>query len=506
MHSQFPGKKKYCIEVIKRQDGSVQVDGLSGCKSPIEMFGSTGQADHDVTWQISESHFSITTDFLSLFQIYYTQLPDGRVLLSNYIDELINKGADTALDDGAMAVFIRLGYFLADDTPFKHIKVLPPNSTITVDKAGLSIDIKPKHLIKASPELSYDQAVKQYGDIFQSSVEAVLNLHPDHDIVVPISGGMDSRHILFAVEAAGKQPQHLITCNRFRPNMDADVDVAKQVCEAMGLEQQLLSQNFSDLVTQELDNFSLNSYCADENNWALPLADYFEALDRPFVSLDGLAGDVLTANAWNDTAKLALYREEKLEQLADRILKDEGHQIDCLSEFGHQRWNVALAKEKIIEELSQYVGTCHPLGHFYLWNRAIREIGHIPRTWQGRFGIVSTPYLVKPMYDFLTSLPGEYGCGKAFHGDVIAKTYPKYADIPYAKNVGFRKADFFKRIKLVKDAWYYLNTGTGSDFVDYGYLKPRLIKGLVDAKYGTSLHSSLVLPLYLTKLAKIGKS
>ena len=46
-------------------------------------------------------------------------------------DVLLREGVAPELDYSALGVFFRLGYFLGSDTPFRYIKALDPDTTLT---------------------------------------------------------------------------------------------------------------------------------------------------------------------------------------------------------------------------------------------------------------------------------------------------------------------------------------------------------------------------------------
>lgn len=47
--------------------------------------------------------------------------------ISTSLVQLLELGAPGEWNDAAMAVFLRLGFFLGEDTPVVHIRAMPPN-------------------------------------------------------------------------------------------------------------------------------------------------------------------------------------------------------------------------------------------------------------------------------------------------------------------------------------------------------------------------------------------
>src|SRR5581483_9545022 len=67
----------------------------------------------------------IQSDRFGVRPSFFWRRPDA-VLVSASISALLDAGAPPTLDDSAMAVFVRTGFFVGDDTPFASIRAVPP--------------------------------------------------------------------------------------------------------------------------------------------------------------------------------------------------------------------------------------------------------------------------------------------------------------------------------------------------------------------------------------------
>src|SRR5205085_2976358 len=106
---------------------------------------------------------------------------------------LLLEGAPAELDERALSVFLRLGFFLGEDTAFTAIKALPPAATMRW-RAG-RLELRGSRPPPPPPaDLGRSEAIEQYAALFRASIERCLE--PGDDIVLPLSGGRDSRHIL----------------------------------------------------------------------------------------------------------------------------------------------------------------------------------------------------------------------------------------------------------------------------------------------------------------------
>src|SRR5437867_3914137 len=87
------------------------------------------------------------------------------------------------LDEDALAVFMRLGYFLGSDTPLRAIRaVMPP-----IERVHCS-------------ELQRGALIDEYIERFRAAIQRTL---PCEHPAVLLSGGRDSRHILLELVRSG---------------------------------------------------------------------------------------------------------------------------------------------------------------------------------------------------------------------------------------------------------------------------------------------------------------
>ena len=104
--------------VLRLKDGVSSIEG-----NPSAHFGyKLGDATTDtpdgvwVDWAWERDCFELRNDRLGFFPMFYREDKAG-FGVSNQIVNLLDSASSTDLDDAAMAVFLRLGFFLGNDTP-----------------------------------------------------------------------------------------------------------------------------------------------------------------------------------------------------------------------------------------------------------------------------------------------------------------------------------------------------------------------------------------------------
>ena len=105
------------------------------------------------------------------------------------------------LDYKAICVFSALGFFLDTDTYWKDKKVLPPASINKIDDAGYLISSKPWFEWYYKPkQINLNEATTNFGELFE---EIVKEQCKDKKVILPISGGLDSRSQAVALHKLG---------------------------------------------------------------------------------------------------------------------------------------------------------------------------------------------------------------------------------------------------------------------------------------------------------------
>ncbi|MBK9132745.1 MAG: hypothetical protein IPM20_14100 [Gammaproteobacteria bacterium] len=447
----FQNNKKFFIEKGQSEKNHIKV-----------FLGNKLSSEHDPTadgiwaeWEWDGIEFRFSNDRLGFYPIYYYSY-EGKFGISTSIIDLVEKGdVPLDLDDQAVAFFIRMGFFLADDTPFKYIHSAPPACSIKWKDGRVEVFTKGCISSQIAVGLSRGAAIKEYGERFQN---AINNTTPDKNekVGVPLSGGRDSRHIALALYEGGVNIHSFLTVNKGQ-----DLTVSRQVARELGIAQSVIYQKGSRF-GQEIRKNYLTSFCADEHAWALGLANSIEE-NRYTVIYDGIGGDVLSASAFLNERRLDLYRKEKLEQLAEHLMIDEGYIRYSLPEDFYQRFSRERAVNKLTEELRKHVNTPNPVSQFFFWNRTRREIALLPWGLYRRDIKIMAPYLMKGIYDFLTGLPAEYMLNRQFHEQAINNQYAKHSHIPYEdKSVSTQRLckqfiKTFREARLIKNYINYIS-------------------------------------------------
>ncbi len=377
-----------------------------------------------VEWEFDGRDLTLRNDRYGIYPAFYVN--KGRhFAVSSSLSTLFDEGASPALDDRAMAFFVRLGYFLGEDTPFQDIRALPPGARIAWD--GQSTTVTGQRPQVKQESIDRDSAIDGYIELFR---RAMARRPPGvAEFGLPLSGGRDSRHIFLELCRTKHVPRFCVS-GRKVGGREEDVTVAKLVAAATNVPHREVAPS-ADPFGDDLRKNRLTGFCADEHGWFVPVADYLTANTR--VVYDGLAGDVLSAGNFLTSKLFKLYAAGNYGEFAETLMSPERELFieRALAPEFRRRWNRELARDRLLEELPKHAEAANPFGSYRFWNRTRRETALSPYVLLGGIETVYLPYLDPELFDFLTSLPVSVMIDGNFHTDTIARAYPEYAHLRY---------------------------------------------------------------------------
>lgn len=174
-----------------------------------------------------EACLRVATDSMGFEHIFATtpEAGGGPALSSSAL--LAGEITGGALDRTAVAVQSLLGWQLGEHTLFAGVSKLPAGGTAVWDASGLRV--KAPTRTRVDP-ISMRDAVVEAAGILRTSLEAVLDDHPD--AVLQLTGGMDSRLLLSAIPVSRRRGLHAMTLDV--PGK-GDVAVARAIAGRYGI-------------------------------------------------------------------------------------------------------------------------------------------------------------------------------------------------------------------------------------------------------------------------------
>jgi asparagine synthase (glutamine-hydrolysing) len=432
-------------------------------------------------WTWDGSALSVQQDRYGFFPLFESRWAGARHLSTDLVT-LLERGAPTTLDYDALSVFVRVGFFVGADTPFQSIRaVLPPC------------------LPRRRQNIARTAAVDGFVDLCRQAMRRRL---PSAPFEMPLSGGRDSRHILFELCDAGRAPQACVTVRHFPPRANDDELIARELCQVLGIEHRVIDQPHDRAAVERRKNAATH-LCTDEHAQFVVLADHLQAHTRE--TYDGIAGDVLSQSTYLRPEVHALYTRGDFAGVAAFVLDGYGTTMteralekvlapDFYREVPRER-----ALVRLQAEVARHADAANPIGSFFLHNRTRREIALAPFALMR--GITAyAPYLDRDLFDLLSSLPAELLMDRSLHTDAIARAWPQHANLPYERK-GLKVQDRAAQRRLAASLAAAVLRPATRPFLRRAPLLAPLAATLLDGAAGRSWHAPLV--LYLDQIAAV---
>ncbi|MBK1672748.1 hypothetical protein CKO35_05425 [Ectothiorhodospira shaposhnikovii] len=411
--------------------GKVSVAGTHSCQLGHRLQNTNGALPDGlfVDWHWDGETLAVRNDRYGIYPLFYACY-GGEIRISPCILHVLQGDFPKTINEPGLAIFLRLGFFIREDTPFEHIQVLPPGSELRWQNGLLSLQRGSRAApLPATPANSFDEAVEAYAALFRKAIER--RAPTGSDFTVPISGGRDSRHILFELLRQGHKPSLTVTVRSRPPSANEDIRIARILARELDLRHEEIDRPPS-YFKANLKDIELTHFCGSGHTWLLPVSAYLKG--RTHTLYDGLAGSVISGGFQVNQAKLDLVRSGNTRDLATYLLREnriEPFLTATLSPIMAKRMDEGLAIEQLAEELETHMDAHHPLVSYIFWNRTRRCISLIPFSILGHVEQVFCPYLDHDVFNFLMNLDAEHSLGNALHDETIRRTYPEYAHLPF---------------------------------------------------------------------------
>jgi asparagine synthetase B (glutamine-hydrolysing) len=454
-------------------------------------------------WQWDGQRVTVRNDRYGVAPLFYWH-DDEQFGVSPSVLALIQQGAPTTIDETALGTFLRLGFLLGDDTPFRAIRAVPPNAVLTWENGKVSVSGgRPRPLRNPA---NRDQAIDGFVTLFR---QAIRRRPPDGDgTFVPLSGGRDSRHILFELCALGHRPR-CVTIPRYPPRPGEDERIAPLVARACGVPHATLPRQASRCSAEVLKNWATH-LCADEHAWYLEMIACLG--DEPVVMYDGLGGALSVPSRFLNRESIALIEDGRSGDLADRVLRAYSiHTEPYLHRVLRPELH-GLSRERVVErmaaELDEHADAPDPIKSFNFWNRIRRELALVPYGMMKHVPTVYTPYLDHDVFDFLMGMPptvmspGLSPSDKSFHTEAIHRAFPNYAAVSFEDKAAPKLDARAHDGRFVTEAAKFIvrHAHAATRVLHRPYVLPRALYAAVNPSFGQTRAWFGAIGLYLTQL------
>ncbi len=341
------------------------------------------------------------------------------------------------LDREAICIFVATGFFLDADTYFKDEKVLPPASDCELDADGFFIKSTPWfQWHQTAREVSFHEALEEFTQLFEGIVNEQVG---DKKVILPLSGGLDSRTQATALSHLGKR------VNSYSYDFKGgypETNIAKKianVCDFNCTEYHIGKGYLWDCIE---DLAQLNQ-CYSEFTHPRQMAVFSEYAAMGEVFSLGHWGDVLFEGS--GTGQLS--EEHEVAYLLKKILKKGGEE---LAKALWKEWQLEGTFETYLRERVKVLLQKINIKDTGAKIRAFKSLYWAPRWTATNLAVfeaqhpITLPYFNDRMCQFICSLPEEYLANRKLQIAYIKHRNPALAEITWEQHKPYNLYTFQK--------------------------------------------------------------
>jgi len=405
---------------LRCHDGPVLLEGDSAGFIGYRL--GSGDDGAFVEWALKDGSFTLSTDRLGLFPLYYLQ--DGAELLISNSVTLIQQHCKLSLDQQAIAIFLRLGFYLGSDTAFKG--VLRPQGQLK-----LLVNAAEQRLTVTKPSFEpslHQHTAARYQELFSQALAQLKSV--SLPLYVPVTGGKDSRHILLTTRQLELELASCYTVRVLSPHSNQDVSIARALCQQLGIPHQTLDSE-QQLVQAERDKNTRTNFETYDHFWINPAGQYL-ASQAPGLVLDGFGGDVLGQSKIVTAQMYQLYQTRNWSALLQQIAPDNAYYQAYFAAKPEWLPNERQLLQRLQHEMEKYAADVNPVKSFYFWNRSRRAIAISSFRFLNGHSLPFLPFMQSQVFEFLMTLPNDLYYFGQFHSQCIAQAFPEFTAVPFA--------------------------------------------------------------------------
>lgn len=376
-------------------------------------------------------------------------------------------GTQKTLDYEAICVFAATGFFLEDDTYFKEQKVLKPATSYNIEENKIVSETTYFNWHYSPVERPLKQIVQEFEQLFETIIKEQVK---DKTVILPLSGGLDSRTQAAALYHLGNK----VNAYSYEfTNGHNETHYSEKIAKAcnFSFEKWQVKEGY---LWDEIENLAQINQCYSEFTHPRQMA---------FVEKYAAMGDVFSLGHWGDVlfddmgVSEDLSNAEQVEILIQKVVKKGGLELanslwnswqleGNFEDYLKNRIEILLEKINIPSSANAQI-------------RAFKSLYWAPRWTSTNLSVfetakpISLPYYDDRMCAFICTIPEKYLAGRQIQIEYLKLRMPalakitwqekrpfnlytyKYNTFPY--NFPFRVLDKLKRTvsskKIIQRNW-----------------------------------------------------
>ena len=341
----------------------------------------------------------------------------------------------TDWDYKAICVFVATGFFLDRDTYFQNKKVVPPATEYSLDSEGYLVDERPYFSWHHSPmDIDFQKAVTDFSALFEDIIRDQVG---DQKVILPLSGGLDSRTQAVALQYLGKEVQS------YSYQFDggyAETRLGKAVAEVAGFpfKKYIIPKGY---LWKCIDELAAINNCYSEFTHPRQMAIFNQY---------GSMGDIFSLGHWGDVLfdrgiKDGVQETDFPGYILKKIVKKGGME---LAESLWKAWGLSGEFKPYLQGRVEELWDAMPMDNLSARMRAFKSRYWAPRWTSTNLSIfeavkpITLPYYDNRMCEFICTIPEEFLADRKIQIAYIKNRSPKIAKVVWQDHKPFHLGNY----------------------------------------------------------------
>nr|WP_201760832.1 asparagine synthase C-terminal domain-containing protein [Nonomuraea sp. K271] len=361
---------------------------------------------------------TLHTGALGLVDVYYVRHGDA-VYFSSLIQPLLNL-VPIAIDWAAWASIIQVTFPMGEATPYTEVKRLPGSSALVFEHDRPMVERRLPRWLRTEP---YEAWISP-----REIVELLHEVYAGYEgrpLLVPVSGGYDSRLLASVAKARGADVESWTTSPD--DGTDTDIAFARSITRELGIPHRVITQDAADYPADTVDVARRLEYLTPHHAWYAPFAKEVHRSGR--ILIDGLAGGPLLKNFMVSGAALEARTQAERSAAVLRSLSLGAPSQPFLSKSAAE-WMEETVREQFVAATSMLHGHRAELPLSVLHTRTVRGIARSAVNLVGPEASFAAPFIHPRFFDAALSVGVARKDKGRFYREVLHAANPRVAALP----------------------------------------------------------------------------
>jgi len=383
----------------------------------------------------SESIFA-ATDRVRSIPLFYS-LHENTIQISDKAYKIVNDLSSTTSDKSSLLALSLTGYTIGENTVIREIKQIQAGECICLSsECKLHKEFYFEHL-HTKKSITTDLIFEKLSSISNNMINRLLKTVENRQIVIPLSGGYDSRYILAMLK---KNNVKNVVCYTYGRRESHEVKIAKIVADQLGYIWHFIEYNKD--TWQNFLNGDIRNYLQESHNFSsVPHIQEFYAIDylvknmlidSDAVFIPGFCGDLLGGSFLIENDKInninlstngiSDYIYKKHFNLYKYKGKNQDQILNSIKVFT-EKFPVLNTDELV--SINEHFFTCHKVAKFII--NSLRVYEYYGFEWR-------IPLWDNELIEFWYSIPNQYREKNKLYNTFLMQNVFKPYNIDISKN------------------------------------------------------------------------